>query len=187
MRIILGIGCIFALALASCGGTNVDLGGTHSSPLKSDGSGDAGNSDSGGACKATCGTPAGAVQQLTSVADVYAAVAGSWQICSGQENLRAPADVIGIELTPGSTTPTPNGSTKGGLMYYLVQGASGPVRGQGFDYQLTYDVSPESPGYQFNYHTAEGAGRGGQIAYSPCPREMIFPVTYTNGVVLVAY
>jgi hypothetical protein len=57
-------------------------------------------------------------------------------------------------------------------MYYLVQGPSGPVRGAGFDYQLTYDVSPEGPGFfQLNMHPAPNSGFGGSFRYSPCPTE----------------
>jgi hypothetical protein len=57
-------------------------------------------------------------------------------------------------------------------MYYLVQGSTGPVRGAGFDYQLTYDVSPEGQGHwQLNMHPAPNSGFGGSFRYSPCPRE----------------
>ena len=49
--------------------------------------------------------------------------------------------MIGVEYGPASAEPTANGSTVGGNMYYLVAGPNGPVRGTGFDYQLTYDLS----------------------------------------------
>ena len=53
-----------------------------------------------------------------------------------------------------------------------MQGSTGPVRGAGFDYQLTYDVSPGTPGHwQLNMHPAPNSGFGGSFRYSPCPRE----------------
>jgi hypothetical protein len=116
------------------------------------------------------------VQAFTSVADIYAAMAGTWQICSGDSLWRsvgAPADVIGVEYGPASTAATANGSTVGGNMYYLVAGPSGPVRGSGFAYQLTYDISPEGPSsFQLNMHAAPNSGFSGGVRYSPCPTEL---------------
>ena len=74
-------------------------------------------------------------------------------------------------------------------MYYLVQGPSGPVRGAGFAYQWTYDVSAESSGqaYQFNMHPAPNGGWGTTLKYSPCPTELdITSLGYNNGGNLVA-
>jgi len=102
-------------------------------------------------------------------------MAGLWQICAGAGRTfpSAPSDTIGVEYTLGSAMPTANGSTVGGNMYYLVQGATGPERGAGFDYQLTYDVSPEGPGqWQLNMHPMPNSGFGGSFRYSPCPREL---------------
>jgi len=63
-----------------------------------------------------------------------------------------------------------------GNMYYLVDGEQGAERGKGFDYQLTYDVSPQDPliygpPSQLNMHPTPNSGFGGGFVYSPCPRE----------------
>jgi len=118
----------------------------------------------GNSCSASCDTPAGEVHPFESVEEVYAAMEGRWQVCpgSGTTFAAAPADMIGIEYGP--TTPD-----EGGKMYYLVQGVDGPVRGQGFDYQLTYDVSPLGDDFQLNMHAAPNSGFGGSFRYSPCP------------------
>jgi hypothetical protein len=137
-----------------------------------------GAGDDGGTatCGATCSTPAGTVQAFTSVADIYAAMAGTWQICSGAPlwtSVGAPADVIGVEYGPASSSLTANGTTVGGNMYYLVAGPSGPIRGSGFAYQLTYDISPEGPSsFQLNMHPAPNSGFPGSVRYSPCPTEL---------------
>ena len=145
----------------------------------STGAGGGGGGGGGGGtatCGATCSTPAGTVQPFTSVADIYTAMAGTWQICSGAPlwtSVGAPADVIGVEYGPASGALTANGSTVGGNMYYLVAGPSGPVRGSGFAYQLTYDISPEGPSsFQLNMHPAPNSGFAGSVRYSPCPTEL---------------
>jgi hypothetical protein len=159
---------------ASCGG---DDGGVDAAPSVPDDGGlvDGGTASGGtlsATCPATCSTPAGAVYTFSSVEEIYAAIAGRWQICSGTFPA-APADTIGVEYGPGSAEPTASGSTVGGLMYYLVQSAAGPVRGSGFAYQLTYDLSPEALGvWQLNMHPDPNSGFGsGAFLYSPCPRE----------------
>ena len=134
---------------------------------------------SGPSCKATCATPTGTVQALTSVQDVYAAVLGSWQICSDMADWTAagaPSDVIGIEFGPASSALKSNGDTVGGDAYYLVQGPSGPVRGAGFDYQLAYSVEDETEVYagyfQFNLFAGATLVAAGEVRYSPCPTEL---------------
>jgi hypothetical protein len=87
---------------------------------------------------------------------------------------------VGVEFTPGSSAPTPSGSTVGGNMYYLVQGPSGLVRGAGFNYQLTYDISPLGTGYQFNVHPAPNSGFWLRFKYSACPRELDTMVFYST-------
>jgi hypothetical protein len=79
---------------------------------------------------------------------------------------------VGIEFGSASSAPTDNGSTAGGNMYYLVQQAGKLVRGAGFAYQLTYDVTPEGSSYQLNMHPAPNSGFGTSFRYSPCPREL---------------
>jgi hypothetical protein len=123
----------------------------------------------------SCSTPAGTIQPLKTLPDVYAALEGKWRICTPTfVGSVAPADAIGLEFGAGSSTPTPKGSSVGGQAYYLVQGPAGPVRGQGFAYQLTYDVSPEGAGYfQLNIHPSPNSGFGGSFIYSPSPRELL--------------
>ena len=125
-------------------------------------------------CPATCETPAGTVFTFSSPEQATTALTGVWQICTGSGRTfpTAPADAIGIEYGPASPQATAYGSTIGGNMYYLVQGAAGPVRGAGFDYQLTYDVTPLGPGsFQLNMHPTPNSGFGGGFRYSPCPQE----------------
>jgi hypothetical protein len=130
---------------------------------------------------ATCSTPPGLVEPFSTIDRVYAWVAGKWVFCTGQATWQtAPSDAIGVEFTPGSSAPTAGGSTAGGNMYYLVQGPSGPVRGAGFNYQLTYDVSPEGTSYQFNVHPAPNSGFWLTLKYSACPRELDVIVFYST-------
>jgi hypothetical protein len=58
-------------------------------------------------------------------------------------------------------------------MYYLITGPMGPVRGSGFSYELTYDISPlGTQAFQLNIHPAPNAGFGGSPRYSACPRQL---------------
>jgi hypothetical protein len=130
---------------------------------------DANPGDDAGSCPATCGTPAGLVATLVTPSDVYAVIGGSWQVCgSAGTAFGAPADAIGLEFDPVSGTPA------SGNAYYLVSGPTGPVRGSGFAYQLTYDVSGggASGPLQLNVHPTPNSGWGGSIRYSPCPMEL---------------
>jgi hypothetical protein len=143
------------------------------------------------ACFASCSTPAGPVMDFASLDQVYAAMAGQWLFCGGKSAYTiAPADAIGVEYTSVTGDAADAacynaGTTCGGQMYFLVQGPSGPVRGTGFDYELTYDVSPEGTSYQLNMHPAGGGGIGGGFAYSPCPREFLIDGYGTNPTVIV--
>ncbi len=153
---------------SATGGLGNGLGGLGAGTSTTPGMQDAGN------CISNCSTPAGTVQTFSSVSEVYSALVGLWQICPGSGNTYpgAPADTIGVEYGQASSQVTSNGSTVGGNMYYLVQGAAGPVRGSGFNYQLTYNVSPEGTNlFQLNMHPMPNAGFGGSFRYSPCPRE----------------
>ncbi|HEX4447143.1 MAG TPA: hypothetical protein VH044_10420 [Polyangiaceae bacterium] len=113
----------------------------------------------------------------------YAAIAGRWQFCS-QQNLKntfgAPPDSVGIEFVltdPGdaSCSEAASGACGRGNVYYLVQGPSGPVRGAGFDYQLTFNAFPIAggvggPTYQLDLTTTGSYLTN--IRYSPCPTEI---------------
>jgi hypothetical protein len=131
---------------------------------------------------ATCSTPPGLVEPFSTIDRVYSWVSGKWLFCTGRATWQnqAPSDAIGVEFTPGSSAPTPRGSTAGGNMYYLVKGPSGPVRGAGFNYQLTYDISPLSSSYQFNVHPAPNSGFWLRFKYSACPRELDVMVFYST-------
>jgi hypothetical protein len=162
----LAVGLVF-------GGAGVLVSCTPSVELGAEGMGGAGAAVGEGAGGAvSCSAPAGTVEVLTSLPDVYAALEGEWQLCPPTFPA-APANAIGIEFGPGSSALTaPDGSSAGGLAYFLVQGSNGPVRGAGFAYQLTYDVSPEGGSdFQLNIHPAPNSGFGGSFRYSPSPRQ----------------
>jgi hypothetical protein len=93
----------------------------------------------------------------------------------------APADTIGVEYTP-----TPAGSR--GNMFYLVQGPSGPERGAGFEYQLTYDVSTSGgSAYQLNMHPAPNSGFASSPRFSLCPSEILLPGYLGGSALLVPF
>jgi hypothetical protein len=153
--------------------------------------------DAGASCSATCTTPAGAVQPFTAVEEVYQALVGRWQVCGGGLGAfaGAPADVIGVEYGRPSLEASTSGDNGGGNMYYLVQGPTGPVRGQGFAYELTYDVStaglasPEGMVLlQLYMHPTPNSGFGGSFRYSPCPTEFwVQGSSQVGGAVLVPF
>lgn len=133
-----------------------------------------------GICPATCEDVAGAVLPLQTEQAFYTAIIGRWLICGDGLAVfgGAPADVIGVEYAAPTLVQlpfAPPGLRLSGDMYYLVDGPDGVERGQGFDYQLTYDVSVDSAGnprpIQLNMHPAPNAGFGGSFRYSPCPRQ----------------
>lgn len=151
------------------------------------GGGGAGGGGAGGGstppptCPSTCDMPAGTVYSFATAQGATASLAGLWQICAGGLDafIGAPADTIGIEFGP----PAPVGSAMvyGGNMYYLVQGSAGPVRGAGFDYQLTYDVAETGSFLQIDFHPTPNSGYGGSFRYSPCPREFEIDNTTLDG------
>ncbi len=151
-------------------------------------------------CWASCCIPAGTLQPLASVAQFYAAVAGRWEFCSGLENwqgLGAPADAIGAEFAPvlpsdQSCEDAGAGDCTVGDMYLLVQGPSGPVRGSGFAYQWTYNVSDEiASGRDYFSFTLTNAGGGNwttTLVYSPCPTEVeVASLGYKGGGTMVPF
>jgi hypothetical protein len=126
---------------------------------------------------ATCGTPPGPAVPLSTTGQLYAAMTGRWQICSGRDiwkTVGAPTDAVGVEYSAD------------GRMYYLVAGAGGAVRGSGFDYQLTYDVLVSG---QVNMHPAPNAAFFGTLQYSSTPRELqLAPFWYnSSGSTLVPF
>ena len=168
---------VFVAALAGCDARSLTPDGGTGAGGSSGGAGTTGTGGTAGApatCPATCETAAGAVFAFSSVGQIYGALVGLWRICGGPGTVYpgAPTDTIGVEYGPASAEPTASGSTVGGNMYYLVQGTNGPERGPGFDYQLTYDVSPQGNGtFQLNMHPMPNSGFGGGFRYSPCPEQ----------------
>ncbi len=134
-------------------------------------------------CWASCCNPIEAPPQIMSVYDLYAAVVGRWQFCTGIDNWRyigAPADAIGVEF---EAVPVPDASCDYGSvtcprgnMYFLVQGPSGPVRGSGFSYEWTYDAYPEGPTWPqlFTHPTPNSGVSESSLLYSSCPTQLTF-------------
>jgi hypothetical protein len=129
-------------------------------------------------CSATCDDTAGLVAMLPTTQEFYTAIIGRWRICGGGQGAfgGAPSDVVGVEYAEPTVVDIPNyGQFLRGDMFYLVDSPDGPVHGAGFDYQLTYDVSPqdpaEGPPVQLNMHPDPNSGFGGSFRYSPCPRQ----------------
>jgi hypothetical protein len=165
VRLALSLGLSLVIGATGCAPTinlgteNTGTGGVAANP--------ASGASAGGANPGpvSCSTPAGAPAHFTFLDEVYAAVEGTWQLCA-PTFLDAPSDAIGLEFGP-------NGPA-GGLAYYLVQGPSGPVRGQGSDYQRTYNVAQEgSSSFELALHPTPNSGFGGPFAYSPSPRELV--------------
>jgi hypothetical protein len=130
------------------------------------GNGSPGMYDAGqGTCPATCSTPPGTLLTFASDNALEQGLIGVWRICDGAYAMfaGAPSDTIGVELTPPVRS---DAGTVRSFMYLLTQGPAGPVRGAGFDYQLTYEISDG-----VLYCHATSGGYGMSIQYSPCPRE----------------
>ena len=142
------------------------------------GPGGTGGSGPAGTCPSTCNVAAGTVYEFGSVDEVYAALVGRWQICNTLgKPFDRPSDAIGIEYAP----PEPDGSRK---LYYLVTGPSGPVRGSGFAYQQTYDVSPLGAGFQINTHPDSTSVRRSTFRYSPCPEQFQITLSAMMGLIV---
>lgn len=113
----------------------------------------------------------------TTPAEAYMALEGDWFFCQWEFG---PDDAIGIRFEKGSVEPTPNGSTKGGNAFYLLNGADGSVPGSGFDYELKYDVSPfGASSVQLNIHPAPNSGFGGSVQYATQPQPKLKINWYT--------
>jgi hypothetical protein len=62
-------------------------------------------------------------------------------------------------------------------MYYLVASPSGPKRGAGFAYQLTYNIPDDTP-ETIVIHPMPNSGAWVRIRYSACPVELEVAVFY---------
>ncbi len=118
-----------------------------------------------GTCAATCSTAPGTLLTFASDAELGQGLIGVWRICGGAYAMfaGAPSDTIGAEFTPPLRS---DAGTVRSFLYLLTQGPAGPVRGAGFDYQLTYEISD---GVLYCHSTFGGYGMS--IQYSPCPRK----------------
>jgi hypothetical protein len=169
------------VATGGGGGGTVATGGDDGRAGTGGGGGNLGSGGAMCAVTATCSTAAGTVQNtFSSQAEVYSIFVGTWRICAGG-NISfpgIPADAIGVEYD------APPDLSSNGNMYYLVQGPSGPVRGQGFNYQLTYNLYPEGPNsYQLDMY--QNGGFGGAWRYSACPKELQIQQTEGSGEALL--
>jgi hypothetical protein len=125
---------------------------------------DAGDSS----CAATCKTPPGTIASHPSDAELWAGIVGVWRICSGNPSIfvEAPSDAIGVEFA----VPTSDDASEPvGNLFFVVSGSTGPVRGAGFEYQQTYQISD---GVLY-CHSSYNSGYSFGIDYSPCPREWL--------------
>jgi hypothetical protein len=128
-------------------------------------------------CAATCGSSAGEVADVATVHEFFDRIVGSWLICEGGHGAfgTIPSDAVGVEYAAPAPFEAAYGTILQGKMYFLVDGEQGPLRGSGFDYQLTYDVGlgpedAERPS-QLNMHPTPNSGFGGSFRYSPCPEQ----------------
>jgi hypothetical protein len=142
----------------------------------------------------TC--PVSVLQPLTTVADTASIVEGQWVVCDGLQNIImpswAPSDTVGIEFTTatenGGSCNESIGQCLGGLVYFLVQGATGLERGPTNDYQKYYSIYQESDTWvQFDFNEfPNNGGEGSTISYSPSPVEFnLDDFGYQGGVRMV--
>jgi hypothetical protein len=115
------------------------------------------------------------------VAAVYTILEGDWRLCPPTFP-SAPADVVGIRFALGSSVPTPNGGTQGGLAYFLEQGPTAPAPGAGF----AYEVVKVLPGMIQMNIIQEGGFIPCTFTYSLFPKQLEMTLTSTDRVHLVA-
>jgi hypothetical protein len=145
---------------SSHGGRDADLGGPGSI-----------GADDAGVCPGGCATPPGPAKVYPSLDELAAALVGEWAICFGGHALftGAPSDTLGVEFGPSSSTG--NGSWRGNL-YFLKRGPSGPVRGEGQNYQQTYAVVDDRTVSCWSPDFKDSTSF--ELMYSPCPRAWWF-------------
>ena len=163
------------------GGSTAGTGGTsNAGGTSSGGGGDTGTAGSGGAdpiCPATCETPLGTPAVFQTRAEANQLLAGRWRICSkmGRAFPPMPADVIGFEVIPSETPGAqPSGWWTDGSLFYLVDSPSGPTRGSGFDYQVSYRLLPFSNPKEWALFQYPNSVFGSAFTFSACPRRWTF-------------
>jgi hypothetical protein len=186
----------YTAALVACGsrtGVPIDGGdsGSSRSGESSSGSGSGGigsSGSSGGIVGGPC-PRAGPLQNVNTISDAAVAVVGRWQICTGLNNVlsfNAPSDTVGMEFAQATTgggycSQQGSGTCMGGNLYYLVQGSSGLVRGQGFAYELEYELVAIG-GLELDLSVAPNGGWTTSIRYSANPRALdITSLGYNSG------
>ncbi len=127
-------------------------GGTSSSGSGGSNSGSGGSSSSGGVPEGGM-CPTTVTQAVASLSDAANDVAGQWSICEGLQYVVgswAPSDAVGMEFTPatngGGSCGEWGSPCMGGLIYFLVQGSNGLVRGQTNAYQIWYALASNLAG-----------------------------------------
>src|SRR5580692_6208268 len=111
-----------AMVLSACVNHSLEVGSDDSGSTES---GSVANAfDAGGSCM-----PAGPGQDISSLAQAASAVAGTWKICSGLNNVLAfgaPEDTVGVEFAQGTegggycVQQNFGSPCLGGIVYYLV-------------------------------------------------------------------
>jgi hypothetical protein len=200
-----------SVLLAACGGKilnvgSTDGGGSNSGDgLSSDAAGtyptyDAGAPDPTEAAASddgavTCPPPSSLITP-DSASELASAVQGTWQLCTGLETLQAligADDIVGMWFGPVTSdgyactgSPEP---CLGGDLFYLVQGASGLVRGSGFAYQSTYQITTDGPSVHLGVVDGSGGRWGTSARYSTDPHELVIAnigATTSGGSTMIA-
>jgi hypothetical protein len=136
------------------------------------GFGSSDNGLEGGGCAA-----AGPGQSPDTIDRAKSAVLGAWRICTGLDNVRALTsanDIVGMEFgpaAPGGGYCGDSSSCQGGDLHYLVEGASGPVRGEGSAYLAKYELAESVAGLALTLSDPRSAWTT-PILYTSAPREL---------------
>jgi hypothetical protein len=165
------------------GGATGGEGGAGATGGADPGSGSGGASGGGPTCRATCTTTLGPLEVFHSKEDANNVLAGRWQICSKTASSfppTLPSDVIGFEAEPNTEPFQPAGWSTDGTLHYLVEGPGGPMRGPGFDYQVSYRfVMRGGVVSDVDLFRLPNAVVTNQLVFSTCPRRWNFGLDNT--------
>jgi len=160
------------------GGATGGEGGAGATGGADPGSGSGGASGGGPTCRATCATALGPLEVFHSKEDANKALAGRWQICSKSASSfppTIPSDVIGFEAEPNTEPSEAAGWSTDGTLHYLVEGPGGPMRGPGFDYQVSYRfIMRGGVVIDVDLFRLPNAVVTNQLVFSTCPRRWDF-------------
>jgi hypothetical protein len=186
----------------SASGSSSGIAGPDASGSSGGGTSSSGSGGSGSGSSSSGGVPEGgmcpmtATQAIASLSDAANDVAGQWSICEGLQNVVgswAPSDTFGMEFTPatngGGSCGEWGSPCMGGLIYFLVQGSNGLVRGQTNAYQIWYalasNLAGSGAGLALNMTPTNGSWTT-SISYSATPREFWIESTgYQGGARLI--